>query len=91
MRHNAPALPFCDIRDKFRIQMQYYTTKKVIGHKDVETVLLRSSDDFEMPAENFKQLIKNDTSIDNYNNESEINENYNRSKSLLSVLLLVVN
>ncbi|XP_060869676.1 LOW QUALITY PROTEIN: motile sperm domain-containing protein 1-like, partial [Metopolophium dirhodum] len=55
VRHNAPAPAFCDIRDKFRIQMQYYTTKKVIGHKDVETILVRSSDNFELPPENFKQ------------------------------------
>lgn len=81
VRHNAPAPAFCDIRDKFRIQMQYYTTKKVIGHKDVETVLVRSSDNFELPAENFKQLLKSDSFIDNYDNESEIRQNYNKSKS----------
>lgn len=80
VRHNAPALAFCDIRDKFRIQMQYYTTKKVIGNKDVETILVRSSDNLELPAENFKQLLKSDISIDNYDNESEIRQNYNKSK-----------
>jgi len=80
VRHNAPALAFCDIRDKFRIQMQYYTTKKVIGYKDVETILVRSSDNLELPAENFKQLLKSDISIDNYDNESEIRQNYNKSK-----------
>lgn len=80
VRHNAPAPAFCDIRDKFRIQMQYYTTKKVIGHKDVETILVRSSDNFELPAENFKQLLKCDTSIDNFDNESEIRPNYSNSE-----------
>lgn len=80
VRHNAPAPAFCDIRDKFRIQMQYYTTKKVIGHKDVETILVRSSDNYELPAENFKQLLKSDSSIDNFDNESEIRQNYNKSK-----------
>ncbi|KAL5236373.1 hypothetical protein ACI65C_003783 [Semiaphis heraclei] len=77
VRHNAPAPAFCDIRDKFRIQMQYYTTKKVIGHKDVETILVRSSDNFELPAENFKQLLRTDISVDNYDNESEIRQNTN--------------
>lgn len=85
VRHNAPTLAFCDIRDKFRIQMQYYTTKKVIGYKDVETVLLRTSDVFETPAENFKQLIRNDTSIDNYDSESKIKQNYNKSKLLVLI------
>ncbi|XP_001950125.2 motile sperm domain-containing protein 1 [Acyrthosiphon pisum] len=77
VRHNAPAPAFCDIRDKFRIQMQYYTTKKVIGYKDVETILVRSSENFELPAENFKQLLKSDISVDNYDNESEIRQNCN--------------
>lgn len=80
MRHNAPAPAFCDIRDKFRIQMQYYTTKKIIGHKDVETILVRSSDNYELPAENFKQLLRSDVSIDNYDNESEIRQNFSKSK-----------
>lgn len=80
VRHNAPALAFCDIRDKFRIQMQYYTTKKVIGHKDVETVLVRSSDNFELPAENFKQLLRSDASVESYDNESDIRQNHNKSK-----------
>lgn len=84
VRHNAPAPAFCDIRDKFRIQMQYYTTKKVIGHKDVETILVRSSDDSELPAENFKQLLKSDTSIDSYDNESDLRQNCNKSKKLQS-------
>lgn len=80
VRHNAPAPAFCDIRDKFRIQMQYYTTKKVIGHKDVETVLVRSSDHFELPAENFKQLLKCDSIIDNYDNESDIRQSFSKSE-----------
>lgn len=81
VRHNAPAPAFCDIRDKFRIQMQYYTTKKVIGHKDVETILVRSCDNFELPPENFKQLIRSDVSVDSFDTESEIRQNYNKSKS----------
>lgn len=60
--------------------MQYYTTKKVIGHKDVETILVRSSDNFELPAENFKQLLKSDISNDNYDNESDIRQHFNTSK-----------
>lgn len=80
VRHNAPAPAFCDIRDKFRIQMQYYTTKKVIGYKDVETILVRSSENFELPAENFKQLLRSDISVDNYDNESEIRQNCNTSE-----------
>ncbi|XP_050437206.1 motile sperm domain-containing protein 1-like [Adelges cooleyi] len=80
VRHNAPAPAFCDIKDKFRIQMQYYTTKKVIGHKDVETILLRSSDNYEPAAENFK-LLKNDSSIDNFDNDSEIRQSYNKNSS----------
>lgn len=80
VRHNAPAPAFCDIRDKFRIQMQYYTTKKIIGHKDVETILLRSLDNFEPAAENFKQLPKSDFSMDNYDNESEIRQTFSKSK-----------
>lgn len=85
VRHNAPAPAFCDIRDKFRIQMQYYTTKKVIGHRDVETILVRSSDNFEIPADNFKQLLRNEASVDNFDNESEIRQNYNKSKCFLNV------
>lgn len=81
VRHNAPALAFCDIKDKFRIQMQYYTTKKVIGHKDVETILVKSSENFELPAENFKQLPKsNDMSTTNNDYESEIRQHFNNSK-----------
>jgi len=80
VRHNAPAPAFCDIRDKFRIQMQYYTTKKVIGYKDVETILVRSSENFELPAENFKLLLRSDVSADNYDNESEIRQNCNTSE-----------
>jgi len=60
--------------------MQFYTTKKVIGYKDVETVLVRSSDNFELPAENFKQLLRSDISEENYENESDIRQNYNKSK-----------
>lgn len=89
VRHNAPAPAFCDIRDKFRIQMQYYTTKKVIGHKDVETILVRSCDNFELPAENFKQLIRSDVSVDSFDTESEIRQNYNKSMSFKVTLLLV--
>ncbi|XP_050534867.1 motile sperm domain-containing protein 1-like [Daktulosphaira vitifoliae] len=81
VRHNAPAPAFCDIRDKFRIQMQYYTTKKTIGHKDVETILVRSSDNFEPPAENFKQLPKSDFSADSYENDSDIRQNFSKSSS----------
>ncbi|VVC39661.1 Hypothetical protein CINCED_3A022468 [Cinara cedri] len=81
VRHNAPAAAFCDIRDKFRIQMQYYTTKKVIGHKDVETILVRSSENDELPAENFKQFLRSDTPVDNFDNESEIRQNYNKRTS----------
>lgn len=88
VRHNAPAPAFCDIRDKFRIQMQYYTTKKVIGHKDVETILVRSCDNFELPAENFKQLIRGDVSVDSFDTESEIRQNYNKSKSFKVKLFL---
>lgn len=80
VRHNAPAAAFCDIRDKFRIQMQYYSTKKVFGNKDVETILVRSSSNFELPAENFKQFLKSDKPVDNYDNEPEIRQNYNKSK-----------
>lgn len=83
VRHNAPAAAFCDIRDKFRIQMQYYSTKKVIGHKDVETILVRTTDNYELPAENFKQLMRTDISVDSHDNESEIRQNYNRSKWFL--------
>jgi len=90
VRHNAPAPAFCDIRDKFRIQMQYYTTKKVIGHKDVETVLIRSSDNFELPAENFKQLLKSDASMESYDNESDIRQNYNKNTSGPNLTTLVM-
>lgn len=88
VRHNAPAPAFCDIRDKFRIQMQYYTTKKVIGHKDVETILVRSSDNFDLPAENFKQLLRSDEPADNYDSELEVKQNFNKSKSLCLKLSL---
>lgn len=81
VRHNAPALAFCDIKDKFRIQMQYYTTKKVIGHKDIETILVKSSDNFELPAENFKQLLKSsEISTNSKDEESEIRQHFNKSK-----------
>ncbi|KAK0182299.1 hypothetical protein PV327_000451 [Microctonus hyperodae] len=43
VRHNALVSANCNVIDKFRIQMEEYPTKQVIGRRDVEAKLLAAT------------------------------------------------
>lgn len=57
VRHNAVIPANCDVTDKFRIQMLDYTTKQVLGKRDVLATLLSGEPDRSTPdREQFRQI-----------------------------------
>lgn len=57
VRHNAVIPANCEVTDKFRIQMLDYTTRQVLGKRDVLAILLSGEPDRSTPdREQFRQL-----------------------------------